>query len=174
MVALSTIVLLFVVAGVTVVVVGMARSRKSSEAAKAGSTGKLFALGIAVCVVGVGLAVPLWLIIRDNKDVSREALGGVKLTASQEEGRQLFAKNCATCHTLAASGAVGKTGPNLDVMRPPEALTYNAIVVGRARGNGNMPAGLVSGQQAKDVASYINAVAGRGNVASENASVTTP
>ena len=174
MVALSTIVLLFVVAGVAVVVVGMARSRKSSEAAKAGSTGKLFALGIAVCVVGVGLAVPLWLIIRDNKDVSREAVGGVKLTASQEEGRQLFAQNCSTCHTLAASGAVGKTGPNLDVMRPPEALTYNAIVVGRARGNGNMPAGLVSGQQAKDVASYINAVAGRGNVASENASVTAP
>ncbi len=174
MVALSTIVLLFVVAGVAVVAIGMARSRKSSEAAKAGSTGKLFALGIAVCVVGVGLAVPLWLIIRDNKDVSREAVGGVKLTASQEEGRQLFAQNCSTCHTLAASGAVGKTGPNLDVMRPPEALTYNAIVVGRARGNGNMPAGLVSGQQAKDVASYINAVAGRGDIASENASVTAP
>ena len=174
MVALSTIVLLFVVAGVAVVAIGMARSRKSSEAAKAGSTGKLFALGIAVCVVGVGLAVPLWLIIRDNKDVSREAVGGVKLTASQEEGRQLFAQNCSTCHTLAASGAVGKTGPNLDVMRPPAALTYNAIVVGRARGNGNMPAGLVSGQQARDVASYVAAVAGRGDIASENASVTAP
>lgn len=174
MVALSTIVLLFVVAGVAVVAIGMARSRKSSEAAKAGSTGKLFALGIAVCVVGVGLAVPLWLIIRDNKDVSREAVGGVKLTASQEEGRQLFAQNCSTCHTLAASGAVGKTGPNLDVMRPPEALTYNAIIIGRARGNGNMPAGLLSGQQAKDVASYVAAVAGRGDIATENASLAAP
>lgn len=174
MVAISTIVLLFVVAGVAVVIVGMARSRKSTEAARAGSTGKLFALGIAVCVVGVGLAVPLWLVIRDNRDVSRNAVGGVKLTAAQEEGRQLFAQNCASCHTLAASESVGRTGPNLDIMRPPEALTYNAIVVGRARGNGNMPAGLLTGQQARDVASYIEAVAGRGEVASENASVTAP
>lgn len=174
MVALSAIVLLFVVAGVAVVIVGMARSRKSTEAARAGSTGKLFALGIGVCVVGIGLALPAWLIIRDNRDVSRNAVGGIKLTASQEEGRQLFARNCASCHTLAASGSVGKTGPSLDIMRPPEALTYNAIIVGRARGNGNMPAGLLTGQQARDVASYINAVAGRGDVASENASVTAP
>ena len=174
MVALAAIVSVFVAAGAAVVIVGLARSRKTADSARAGSTGKLFALGIAVCVVGVGLAVPLWLVIRDNKDVSRNAVGGVKLTASQEEGRQLFARNCASCHTLAASGAVGKTGPNLDVMRPPEALIYNAIIVGRARGNGNMPAGLLTGQQAKDVASYIEAVSGRGDVASENASLATP
>ena len=174
MVALATIVLLFVAAGVAVIMVGVARTRKASDAASARGTGKVFALGIAICVVGIGLAIPFWLITRDHDDVSRTAVGGVKLTASQEEGRQLFAKNCSTCHTLAASRAVGKTGPNLDVMRPPEALTYNAILVGRARGNGNMPAGLLSGQQAKDVASYIDAVAGRGDVATENASVMAP
>ena len=174
MVALSTIVLVFVAAAVAVVAVGMARTRKTSDAAKAGSTGKVFAVGIAVCVVGIGLTVPLWLVIRDHQAVAEEAPGGVRLTADQEEGRVLFAKNCATCHTLAASRAVGKTGPNLDVMRPPEALTYNAIIIGRARGNGNMPAGLLSGQQAKDVASYVAAVAGRGDIATENASVAAP
>ncbi len=174
MVALVTIVLLFVAAGAAVIIVGVARTRKASDAATARSTGKVFALGIAICVVGIGLAIPFWLVTRDHDDVSKTAVGGVKLTASQEEGRQLFAQNCSTCHTLAASRAVGKTGPNLDVMRPPAALTYNAIVVGRARGNGNMPAGLVSGQQAKDLASYVAAVAGRGDVATENASVMAP
>ena len=175
MVALAAIVTLFVSAGAAVILVGMARTRKASRSgADSPGSGKAFALGIAVCVVGIGLAVPLWLVMRDHQDVPKTAVGGVKLTAAQEEGRQLFARNCSTCHTLAASRAVGKTGPNLDVMRPPEALTYNAILVGRARGNGNMPAGLLSGQQAKDVASYVQAVAGRGDVASENASVTAP
>lgn len=174
MVAVATFLLVFVAAAVAVVAVGMARSKKSSGSAQPGSSGKLFALAIAICVVGIGLAVPLWLVMRDNQQVSKQAPGGIKLTASQEEGRQLFAANCATCHTLAASRSVGKTGPNLDVMRPPAALTTNAILLGRARGNGNMPAGLVSGQQAKDVADYIAAVAGRGDVASENASLTAP
>lgn len=174
MVALSAIVLVFVAAAVAVVVVAMARSKRSSEAAKAGSTGFLFALVIAICIAGIGLGVPLWLVIRDNTVVSHESVGGVKLAADQVEGRQLFAQNCATCHTLAGAAAVGKTGPDLDAMRPPEALTYNAIVTGRANGNGNMPAGLLTGQDAKEVASFVAAVAGRGDVASENASVAAP
>ncbi len=151
----------------------MAKNEENSKTPRAGTSNKLFALIVAFCVVVAGLAVPLLLIIRDNTDVSRNAVGGVKLTAAQEEGRQLFAQNCSTCHTLAASGAVGKTGPNLDVMRPPEELTYNAIVLGRARGNGNMPAGLVSGQQARDVASYVAAVAGK-DAASQSAASTAP
>jgi mono/diheme cytochrome c family protein len=60
------------------------------------------------------------------------------------------------------------------MMVPPEALTLNAIQIGRARGAGNMPAGLVTGSQAEDVASYVTAVAGQGLVAGENDSASTP
>ena len=35
-------------------------------------------------------------------------------------GRAVFAKYCSTCHTLKASNAVGKVGPNLDVLHPAE------------------------------------------------------
>jgi mono/diheme cytochrome c family protein len=52
-------------------------------------------------------------------------------------------------------------GPNLDVLRPPPALTVNAIQQGRARGQGQMPAGLLAGEDAENVANYIAAVAGR-------------
>ena len=38
------------------------------------------------------------------------------------EGRVLFAEKCSTCHTLTASNAVGRVGPNLDVLRPPAEL----------------------------------------------------
>jgi mono/diheme cytochrome c family protein len=37
----------------------------------------------------------------------------------------------------------------------------NAIVDGRARGNGDMPAGIYSGQQAQDVAKFVVTVAGQ-------------
>src|SRR5206468_1588067 len=77
---------------------------------------------------------------------SKQAPGGVDLTAAQVNGRTLFAKNCATCHTLRAVNAVGKVGPNLDQLRPPKELILNAIETGRARGNGQMPADLVAGQ----------------------------
>ncbi|TML97807.1 MAG: cytochrome c [Actinobacteria bacterium] len=80
---------------------------------------------------------------------------------AEVHGRELFTKNCATCHTLRAVNAVGKVGPNLDQLRPPKELVLNAIEAGRARGNGQMPADLVAGQEAKDVAAFVAAVAGR-------------
>jgi hypothetical protein len=36
----------------------------------------------------------------------------------------------------------------------------NAIELGRARGNGDMPAAIYTGQQARDVAEFVSAVAG--------------
>ena len=84
------------------------------------------------------------------------------LNAAQANGREVFGTYCATCHTLKASNAVGKVGPNLDVLHPPKGLILDAIANGRARGQGQMPAGLVDGQDAQDVAAYVAAVAGHG------------
>jgi len=75
-------------------------------------------------------------------------------------GRAVFAQKCSTCHTLAASNAVGRVGPNLDNLRPPKGLVLDAIKNGRARGQGQMPAGLIDGSDAQDVAAYIAATAG--------------
>ena len=114
------------------------------------------ALGI---IVLTGIAVPAVILL--SSDDARSAPGGVELTAAEESGRQVFAERCATCHTLSAANAVGKVGPNLDTLRPPKELTLNAIEQGRARGQGQMPAGLVDGEDAEDVAEFIQAVAGR-------------
>ena len=73
----------------------------------------------------------------------------------------MFKQHCATCHTLAAANAVGKVGPNLDQLRPPPALIKDAIAKGRARGQGQMPAQLVTGQDANNVAAFVAKVAGR-------------
>jgi mono/diheme cytochrome c family protein len=115
----------------------------------------------AVVVIGLGIAVPLAVGVVNGNDHAKRAPGGVDLTASETAGRATFAKYCATCHTLRASNAVGKVGPNLDNLHPPKALILDAIAKGRARGAGQMPAGLVAGQDAQDVAAYVAAVAGR-------------
>jgi cytochrome c551 len=120
------------------------------------------AIVVTLVVVLLGVAVPLAIGVANKNDHAKSAPGGVDLTASEEAGRAVFATYCSTCHTLKASNAVGKVGPNLDVLHPPKGLILDAIAKGRARGQGQMPAGLVDGEDAQDVAEYVAAVAGRG------------
>jgi mono/diheme cytochrome c family protein len=115
-----------------------------------------FAVAGAIALFGV--VVPIIVLTSGDADAGP---AGTTLTAAQHNGRELFDVHCATCHTLADANAVGRVGPDLDVITPVPALTLNAIQQGRARGQGQMPAQLLDGSDAKDVASYIAAVAGR-------------
>ena len=76
-------------------------------------------------------------------------------------GAKVVRAQCAACHTLRGANAVGKVGPNLDQLRPTKALVLGAVALGRVRGAGTMPAQLVRGQDAQDVADFVSAVAGR-------------
>src|SRR4051812_46841269 len=118
------------------------------------------AMVAGVVMVVFGVAIPAVVLATGGDNKSKQAPGGVDLSASQVHGRELFAQNCATCHTLHAVNAVGRVGPNLDQLRPPQALVLNAVEQGRARGGGQMPADLVSGTDARDVAAFVAAVAG--------------
>jgi cytochrome c553 len=122
--------------------------------------GRLRTQGVALIFV-VCLVVPLLIILSDNAHKASAGPEGITLTAAETTGRTLFATKCATCHTLSAARAVGHVGPNLDVLDPPPALVLDAIANGRARGQGQMPAGLYSGSDATDVAKFIAAVAGK-------------
>ncbi|HWC26370.1 MAG TPA: c-type cytochrome [Solirubrobacteraceae bacterium] len=113
---------------------------------------------IVAAIIVFGLVVPAAVLLSDQ---AAAGPGGTKLTTAQKEGRELFNRKCATCHTLADAGAVGRVGPDLDVLAPSESLTLNAIEEGRARGQGQMPAKLLEGEDARKVAEYIAAAAGR-------------
>ncbi len=163
MVATTAFVLGFVVIGLAVVLVAMRAGsagahRDTPQAARDRTTATAAILGATV-VFGVG--VPAAVMAANAGSRAKEAPGGVRLTDAQQHGRELFARNCATCHTLKAANAVGRVGPNLDQRRPPKALVLNAIQLGRARGMGQMPADLLTGQDAQDVASFVAAAAGR-------------
>jgi mono/diheme cytochrome c family protein len=77
-------------------------------------------------------------------------------------GKQLFVERCGACHTLARAGTRGTVGPNLD------SAFSQSISEGFGRDtvqgvvnqqilypNSRMPAKVVEGQSAKDVAAYV-------------------
>ncbi len=76
-------------------------------------------------------------------------------------GQELFVSNCGSCHTLAAAGTTGAVGPDLDTLAPDEATVQTAIENGGA-GSGGMPANIVTGADAQEVAAYVAESAGSG------------
>ena len=101
-------------------------------------------------------------------------------SSDKENGRKVFQTTCAGCHTLAAAGSTATIGPNLDASfaeARSEGFKESAILdivhdqikfpgqypVSTSNPDflkANMPANLVTGQDAIDVAAYVAANAG--------------
>ena len=162
MVAWIAFVLFFVALGLGVVFVafrGGPRARPDRSGGPSRGGRRAIGVGAGVVIILIGIVVPGLVLASNSSDP--KGPGGVTLTDADVEGRELFARNCSTCHTLRAANAVGLVGPDLDELRPPAALTLDAIAKGRARGQGQMPAGLLDGEDAEHVAGFIEKVAGR-------------
>jgi len=91
------------------------------------------------------------------------ASGETAITAtvagSPAAGKAVFASaGCGACHTLAAAGANGKVGPNLDDAKPDAAQFVDVV----AHGKGGMPPykGRLTDEQVRDVAAYVAQAAG--------------
>ena len=137
-----------------------------------------------VGVSGAGLAVAVLL-------AAGCGYGGVASAASHPDtsnGQTLFAANCGSCHTLSAAGTSGTIGPNLDnafatdrIQGYPDSTIENVVLDQIRLGSGpiatyttqehgvkgltpqtQMPANVVTGQNAIDVAAYVASVAGVG------------
>jgi mono/diheme cytochrome c family protein len=122
---------------------------------------KLAIVLFSLLALALGVLIPAAVIAAvSNRDDIPEA-NVTDLTASEKNGRELFGQRCANCHTLKAANAIAAVGPNLDELRPNKALVLNAIENGRARGNGQMAAGLYTGQDAEDVANFVAKAVGQ-------------
>ena len=106
--------------------------------------------------------------------------GKVSGSADVQNGKALFQQKCAGCHALAAVGSTGGIGPNLDdsfAQARADGFKESAIAnivhdqirypgqYPTAQNNpnylkANMPANLVKGQDADDVATFVAANAG--------------
>ena len=97
-------------------------------------------------------------------------------------GKMLFAEKCSACHVLERAGATGTTGPDLDAAFRQsrvdglgestfEGVVYNQILhpnrnpqlnpEDRRETTPQMPANIVTGQDALDVAAYVAYAAGK-------------
>ena len=74
-------------------------------------------------------------------------------------GEKLFSDNCGNCHTLAAAGAAGKVGPDLDQLKPGPDLLKAQVT----NGGGGMPAfgGKLTDEQIQQIADYVAENAGK-------------
>jgi mono/diheme cytochrome c family protein len=86
--------------------------------------------------------------------------GGGGAATANAAGKQIFTQSCGTCHTLSDAGTSGRVGPVLDDVKPSEQQVVTAIEKG-GLGTGSMPANIVTGKDAQDVAEYVAAVAGQ-------------
>jgi cbb3-type cytochrome c oxidase subunit III len=136
-----------------------------------------------VGVLGAGLVAAALL-------VAGCGTGGVASAgqrADTQGGQQLFTANCGSCHTLQAAGTTGTIGPDLDnalaaaVQQGYKQSSIENLVLDQIRlGSGEvasytgkkftvqtpMPANIVKGQDAINVAAYVASVAGQGGFTS--------
>src|SRR5262245_40181735 len=115
--------------------------------------------------------------------VAALGLSGCQLKSSGANlvnGKTLFAQKCGGCHTLARAGTTGTAGPNLDFafkrsrqdgLRSStfEGIVYRQILNPNIHPQidpqtekplPSMPANIVTGDDARDVAAYVGEVAG--------------
>ena len=121
-----------------------------------------FPLVILLIYVALGIAVPAAVIAsRGESEGGVGSLRTEKADARQEQGKELFIATCKSCHKLDAVQATGVTGPDLDDLGGIDReRVLNAIENG-GTGQGRMPAGLLRGEDAEDVATFVARVAGQ-------------
>jgi mono/diheme cytochrome c family protein len=161
--ALLAIVALFIILGLSAFFLAMssgsrgAKERRERERRK-GVVGATIAFVVALILLGVLIPVSIFAADKDKSTYPERGLHD--MTALQRHGQELFGQQCRRCHTLAASDAVATVGPNLDQLRPAKPLVLNAIEEGRSRGNGQMAADLVEGEDAEAVAQFVAVAVG--------------
>jgi mono/diheme cytochrome c family protein len=111
---------------------------------------------LCAVLVAAAVALPLGACGRDEPDLT--------------QGKALFTQKCGSCHQLARAGTQGQTGPSLDAAfraaldkglsrDTVEGIVHRQIL--HPRRGSVMPADLVTGQDAKDVAAYVSYAAHR-------------
>ncbi len=139
-------------------VLGVAKPRYTS----AGLQG--FAIVVTLLAL-FGLAAAGWAIGGINQDEATAAFLPPTTTpatgggATDAAGLQVFmASGCGGCHTLAAAGATGTVGPNLDQTKPSDELVVARVTAGK----GAMPAfgSQLTPDQITAVASFVSSLTG--------------
>jgi mono/diheme cytochrome c family protein len=119
----------------------------------------------------------VWVIASVTATAAVVALSGCDLGPKPDldNGQALFTQKCGSCHTLTGAGTNGTVGPDLDFAfkqaraNGQDSDTFEGVVSAQIENprpatpeqvDVYMPADLVTGQDAEDVAAYVASVAG--------------
>ncbi|MBI4898426.1 MAG: cytochrome c [Actinobacteria bacterium] len=161
-------ILAWAIAAAIVVAFGFRASRgegKDGVPTALGRVPLIARFGIALVALAAIVGLPA-LLTASASDRVPSAAGTYTIDASDnlQEGRQIFRETCASCHTLTAASARGSYGPSLDALGldadGSDKRVEKAIKNGGASGM-QMPKDLLEGEDAKLVAEYVAAVAGK-------------
>jgi mono/diheme cytochrome c family protein len=111
---------------------------------------------LAAALCALALTLPLAACGRDEPDLAN--------------GKAQFVEKCGSCHELGRAGTAGTQGPSLDAAFQTalsdgidrdtvEGIVHDQIL--NPRRNSIMPAGLVKGEDARDVSAYVGYAAAR-------------
>jgi mono/diheme cytochrome c family protein len=152
----------FLALGIGVIFIAFSGGPGAAREAYMTRGGRVFPIVVVVLYLGLGIAVPAAVIA--SRGQSEGAVGPLrteKASATDQRGKELFIQTCKSCHTLDAVQAKGITGPDLDQLGGLDRQrVLNAIKIG-GTGDGRMPAGLLQGDDAQNVAAYVARVAGQ-------------
>jgi mono/diheme cytochrome c family protein len=124
-------------------------------------------------VIFLAVLIP-WLAFRSDGDAAR---GAQEVPSGLKEGQDLFQTNCGNCHTLYAAGTDGNFAPDLDELLAPSGPSEDKATIKATKKRvlnaidhgvdstttaGRMPAGILSGEQAEEVAEFVATTAGEG------------
>lgn len=126
-------------------------------------------------LVFLAVVVPAWAFMKDGDPHSSD--GRENVPANLENGQSLFIDSCGNCHKLYAAGTYGEFGPDLDQKLAPSGTSTDPTVIDGVKSqvlsaigqgaddpsiSGRMPAGIVAGVEAEEIANFVAATAGRG------------
>ena len=124
-------------------------------------------------VIFLAVLIP-WLAFRSDGDAAR---GAQEIPSGLKEGQSLFQTNCGNCHTLYAAGTDGNFAPDLDQLLAPSGPSEDEATIKQTKKRvlnavengvdstttaGRMPSGILSGEQAEEVAEFVATTAGEG------------
>jgi cytochrome c oxidase subunit I len=121
----------------------------------------LASFGFTASLIGAAAFIAITTLALDHKNAGETpaepalgAAGGANVAA------ETFSSTCGSCHTLSAAETTGTVGPDLDAVQPSQAQVLSAIEKG-GLGSGTMPAGLLQGSEAEEVAEFVAKNAGK-------------
>lgn len=91
-----------------------------------------------------------------SSGTSAPAKTGASVGADLAAGKALFIKTCGGCHSLKDAGTTGQSAPDLN-----SPISAAGVAAQIKAGGGFMPAKLLTGADAANVAAYVASVAGK-------------